>query len=466
MLHGEYQGEDSQYHSRHGRRSRERAKLVAQGLSAGKSFLDVGCNQGVASQYVLDAFPAQTIRATGIELSRTTVSPALLANPAFSLIEGNICDVSLTDRYDVVFYGAVHHHIVRDKGLGSAIGAFIKLVDHCNETLYFETGHLGEGPRWEWQHAIRRYFSSDEEHVFFLLRCIEDKIKTFSVVGKFLLHGAPRWLLKIELKPFTERPGKSLVHRTELRYVRTFGSRSQELIKRQENGVFSPVEFGIEGEGDSRVFIKRYIYDQAVARRERMLAQQADAAWAVKPLGEMDASGALYFPFIDGLTLSSAGALPKSARAFCANKVLCIFRECHAIRVPDASHAVLIPASKSSALIDVVDMTVNNFMYSEAQGKPALWMIDFEPHSNHNRFRNCRNIAQVLWHLREKRFLACILWLQYAAGSVRCAVEYQFKGVDQRIRDRQPAIGALLLIRCRNWIEGCLVRVFPRLREH
>ena len=202
-----------------------------------------------------------------------------------------------------------------------------------------------------------------------------------------------------------------------------------------------------------------------MARRERLLAWQVDAAWAVKPEAEENLSGVLKFPFIDGITLSKAGTLPKSARAFCADRVLSIFNECRRIAAPDVHDAVLIPVTASAMLVDVVDMTINNFMYSNQDGVQSLRMIDFEPHSNHNRLRNYRNMAQALWLLREKRMLAAVFWLRYIAGSVCCAIQYQCKTVDERIRDRQPSIGALLLIHGRDVVEGCLVRIFPRLKE-
>ncbi|OQX30433.1 MAG: hypothetical protein B0D96_05905 [Candidatus Sedimenticola endophacoides] len=124
-----YQGQDSLYHRRHSKRSLRRAERIAEYIQPGDEILDVGCNQGVISDCILrDSKPSSV---TGVELSRATVSKVLFDNPEFDFIEGNICDIRLEKQFDVIVYGAVHHHILRERGLSEAVRVWRSLAGRC-----------------------------------------------------------------------------------------------------------------------------------------------------------------------------------------------------------------------------------------------------------------------------------------------------------------------------------------------
>ena len=121
---------DSTYHSRHARRTIGRARRIGQCIDTPGSLLDVGCNNGITSEYLLDAGKARHV--TGIELHATTVEESLRSRPDFSLIEGNVVDIELEQNYDHIVYGAVHHHILNLHGLGAAIATLQKLAAHSS----------------------------------------------------------------------------------------------------------------------------------------------------------------------------------------------------------------------------------------------------------------------------------------------------------------------------------------------
>ena len=102
-------------------------------------------------------------------------------------------------------YGAVHHHILNLYGLSAAVATLQKLVSHCDKHLFFETGQIGEGGRWEWQREMRGYFRTDEEHFFYMLRSIEHLIEGFEVVGSFWIHGVRRHYLRIDVRANTDK---------------------------------------------------------------------------------------------------------------------------------------------------------------------------------------------------------------------------------------------------------------------
>ena len=111
---------DSTYHSRHSKRTLARAERIASHIAAPGRLLDVGCNNGITSAYMLDAGKAREV--TGIELHAETVERALREHEAFTLLEGNVVELDLGGQYDHVIYGAVHHHILNLFGLSGLRG--------------------------------------------------------------------------------------------------------------------------------------------------------------------------------------------------------------------------------------------------------------------------------------------------------------------------------------------------------
>jgi len=225
--------------------------------------LDVGCNNGITSQYLLERGIAS--RVTGVELLATTVDESLQQDSRFSLIEGNVAELEIKQTYDVCIYGAVHHHILNFHGLSAAVATLQMLAAQSDRHLFFETGQISEGGRWDWQRAMRRYFRTDEEHFFYLLRSIEHLIDDFAIIGKFWIHGARRSYLRIDLKPRAERtaPGVpastvTLPEDIDGPFVRSFGSKNQRLSRTDDlENSDSPTVFSVTTDADgSKQFVK------------------------------------------------------------------------------------------------------------------------------------------------------------------------------------------------------------------
>ena len=110
---------DPTYHSRHARRTLARAACIAEHIDEPGKLLDVGCNNGITSRYMLDT--GKALQVTGIELHESTVERDLIGRDEFELLEGNVVELPLERNYDHIIYGAVHHHILNLFGLSPAI---------------------------------------------------------------------------------------------------------------------------------------------------------------------------------------------------------------------------------------------------------------------------------------------------------------------------------------------------------
>src|SRR5690606_16398339 len=141
----------------------------------------------ITSEWLLRSGVAK--RVTGIELSKSVVEHSLLMNPRFQLIVGDVTRVASYGYNDVCVYGAVHHHILHEYGLDTAIRTLKYLAKSTRSTIFFETGQLCEIGRWPWQRTLRRYFSSDEAHFNYLLASIEDRVADIKVIGRYWIHG-------------------------------------------------------------------------------------------------------------------------------------------------------------------------------------------------------------------------------------------------------------------------------------
>lgn len=463
-----YKGEDQRYHLRHASRSTDRAVAMTDFLRSAETILDVGCNRGVTSRHFLEHLPRALV--TGIEISRQTVDPQLLNSDRFEFIEANVCDVSLPQSYDAIVYGAVHHHIFRERGLTEAVRVWRTLAAACKHQLFFETGHLTEGGRWAWQRAIRGYFRTDEEHIFYLLRCIEDRIRSFEVVGKFRIHGVRRWLIRISLEPSRMhdmnlsncvRLAPDLSRSTPL--LRSFGSRNQTLAPAADALADSPVRFFRVELESGAFFVKQALHAPRALDKEFEIGRKVDYAWAVRPLGRME-DGSLVFPWLDATRLLDAASDPGENRQLLADSLISIWKQClrTPCRMPDGP---LLPSSPTTRLADVVDLNPNNFLVEGAADAGRLRLVDFEPQSNHYRWKNRIHVSRMLLRLRSRRVRAILVWCCGTIQGVAHVLLYQLRPVEARIRDRQPAIASVVISTVRSWTGRMLVRLFPRFDE-
>lgn len=460
---------DANYHARHADRTLRRAKCIALNITSQGHVLDVGCNQGITSQYLLDCGRAR--RVTGVEFHEATVDESLRVDPRFELIEGDIVDIDLQDRYDVIVYGAVHHHILNVHGLTAAVATLQKLARQCDGQLFFETGQIAEGGRWPWQRAMRNYFRTDEEHFFYLLRSIEEFIEGFESIGEFWIHGIRRSYLRIDIgqstayRDFEQNTAREIW--PALRrgpYVRTFGSRQQSLRPETEVAVDdSPVFFWTtEDDGVAGKFLKQYRHHPISALAEYAIGRQIEEDWAVKPVGITESPCALVFPLLKGaVPISSFARAPSPVRRKLACQVLAIFEDARRTRI-DFQSGYLLPTGSSPRLIDLCDFNANNLLVESVDGHDIVRVVDFEQQSANYAYRNHMHLAQILWRLRQHRILAVTSYISGFAVAVWLLLRSQSRSFSDRVRARQPSLVSLVVADMRS-LGGRLLGAVLRL---
>jgi len=443
---------DPTYHSRHARRTLARAARIAEHIDQPGSLLDVGCNNGIPSRYMLDT--GNALHVTGIELHESTVERDLLGRDDFELLAGNVVELPLERNYDHIIYGAVHHHILNLFGLSPAIRTLHKLVSHCNKHLFFETGHVTEGGRWEWQRQMRRRFRTDEEHFFYLLRSIEHLIDGFEVIGSFWIHGIRRQYLRIDAKPRATAPATTgmLSWPTEMDgpFVNSRGSRHQVFERSdQPESSESAAHFWISHQPEGALFLKKFVHAPGCAGLEHAIGSQLETDWAVKPTGFVEPGDTLAFPYLKDaepvMTFSVASATERRQLAAAVDS---IFAEARHTSV-EWNPRVLLTSTASKTVADIVDLNANSFLVIHHEGRNTVSVVDFEPFSASYGARNRLHQASILWALRSRRVRAAGLFVLGWAGIFMNLVRYQFIPFRQRVIDRQPSMASVLVAECR-----------------
>ncbi len=435
---------DASYHSRHARRTLQRAERILENIPDGARVLDVGCNNGITSQFLLDS--GKVSHVTGIELLASTVDEPLKEHPDFRLIEGNIVDLELDENYDVVIYGAVHHHILNFNGLAAAIATMQKLVRHCDGRLFFETGQAGEGGRWGWQRAARRFFRTDEEHFCYLLRSIEHDISAFSIIGKFWIHGIRRSYLRIDMKErgkgvITVAADPELPGDAEGPFARSFGSRDQQILPATDAAVAgSPTRFWKSNE--SGKFFKQHRHHPIAAAVEHSIGEHIHHAWAVTSAACDRRTATLEFPLLgDAVPLAEYAKTGKRRRAL-AQQVRAVHRDATTTALNLNDGAVM---RTGNSVIDVCDLNINNLMVTESGDTVTLNVVDFEQQGVAYGWRNRMHFARTLWLLRESRFKAMTEYFFGVVSGVVRMLAAQTLPFEERIRRRQPSLVSLLV---------------------
>lgn len=459
---------DRDYHARHSRRSLRRARCISRHLPEGGTFLDVGCNYGITSKFLLEAGKVRS--ATGIELASDALSQELAVNPRFRFIQGDICEIELDSRYDTIFYGAVHHHIVRERGLNTALRVLQTLTASCDRYMFFETGHITEGGRWAWQRCLRRHFRTDEEHLFFLLQMIEPWIEDFDLVGKFYIHGVRRWLIRVEVKqqPILGDKASSTIVRNDglasdkdlglgLSQVRSIEAPS--LLSRESGNRY----WRDAASGAGPAFVKLRPALRHIDKDEFHIGRQITHDWAVQPLEERPEDG-IVFPFVEAKSISSLGPLTSSMRTELGGQILRIYCSALATMISPPKR-FLLPTPSAVSMLQIVDLNQNNLLVAEWDGSVKVMMVDFERQSNHYLWKNRLHIAGILFRLRRHRFFALS---QFCIGVVTGGLHlmrYQVAGVRKRVINRQPSLLSFLIAELRSVTGSIIVRIIPSLAE-
>ena len=457
---------DAGYHQRHLGRSLRRARCIADNIEGPASILDVGCNYGVTSRYLLENGKAGQV--TGVELHAHTVAPDLRRDSRFTLVEGNIAEIMPDGRFDYVIYGAVHHHVLHFHGLTTSISTLQKLAGACSRSLFFETGQLSEGGRWGWQRSMCRYFRTDEEHFFYLLRSIEHLVDEFSIIGRFWMHGIRRCYLKIDLKPVSRRveiESSAVPSDAGGPWVRSFGSRGQSLSPAGEDGSDdSPVLFWSRTQDDGmHVFCKRHLHHPIAALTERFLGSQIPFDWAVRPVGPNARADTLVFrnlwPSAKVIDMRMA---PAAVRRDLADQVLHSFADAGTFR-PEQVDGVLLPKRAAASLLDLCDFNPNNCLVVAEDGTDRVYFVDFEQQSTRYRGRNRLHLARILWSLGQYRLRATLEFVLGWCALLGLLLRSQALPIDSRIRMRQPSILSIVTVGIRTRVGAAaksVLRIF------
>lgn len=455
MTDKSFRASDAGYHGRHARRTLRRAERIAENIETAGTVLDVGCNQGITSRYLLDVGKASAV--TGVELYRSTVEPALLSHPNFELVEGNIVELELTKDYDYIIYGAVHHHVLQHNGISVALETLRKLAARCKRSIFFETGQLSEGGRWAWQRELSRYFRSDEEHFFYLLRSIEEFIEGFEVVGMFPIHGIRRAYLRIDISAHAAHVGLSSNRprwKGELDgpFGRHFGSDGPSLQKIDcDRGSESPNYFWLSpAAGPERKFLKQYRHHPQSAQLEWIIGRQVMQGWAVRPESFLESDRTIVLPYLENTaSVPDFRFASKERREKLAADVIRIFDDAHSCNVelpPDK----LMSSKNRARLIDIVDLNANNLLVVTKQGAASIRVIDFEKHGENNADRNRLHLGRMLLSLRVRRIYAIACIFSGVLGIGLQLVRATTYPLQKRIANRQPSLWSLVQVAVRS----------------
>lgn len=147
-------------------------------------------------------------------------------------------------------------------------------------------------------------------------------------------------------------------------------------------------------------------------------------------------------------------------RASLGRQLLAIWDDC--IRLPSGCPGgPLLPAAATKRLADVIDLNPNNLLVEGDGVACTLRAVDFEPISDHYRWRNRMHLANALYSLGVHRFRATLLVVAGAAEGLGHLVRYTFKSPTVRIRDKQPGLVSVLAVETRSTLERFLLRIIP-----
>lgn len=450
---------DAQYHQRHNRRSLRRAQRISKYIQDGEKILDVGCNRGVISEYLLENNNPKLVK--GIEISESRPSERLNRNKKFSFSREDICHSDI-DIFDSVIYGAVHHHIVRENGLGKSIEVLQKLAENCSKQIFFETGELKEGGRWQWQRSIREHFRSDEEHIFFLLNAIRPHIDDVEIIGNFFIHGFPRSLIRIKLKPISQRAAsKKKESATETisplnDFVAQKTNKTKSIDLRMKNGL---IKF-YEGPTQSSTFCKDRPFFPWTSEDEFLISSQIDKPWAITPYNKPQ-NGVLKFPFIRGLSIYE---VPREHRKEVADTILDIHSEAEDL-VIKAPKSLLDRELEKKKLYNCIDMNPNNFIIEYKGKKIRVYACDFEPQPNNQAWKNKINKARSLRILKVKRLQMIKCYLEGACLLMAQSLISQFKPRKTRFITSQPSLLSIIITEMTSFLGTKIARTLPFLSE-
>lgn len=443
---------DPTYHRRHNQRNIARARDVSESISIPiSSILDIGCNAGDFSIKLLQKFPNATC--TGVEVAVESIDQALLDDPRFHLSCVDVVRFSPEHRYDVVVYGAVHHHVVAHYGLKTSLEVLSRLVNHCDKYLFFETGQLTEGSRWYWHQAIASHFSSDEDHIHCLVSSLGRRISAVDIVGSHWIHGSRRWLLRLSIDhPYSNSDSgldnQKVIEVSKCQPVERCNSPARHSVL---NTVYRCSYSGNNRDIPKSLFVKEWVNDTDTPFFEFNLGRYINHQAAVNPIGRSD-FGALIFPFVRSKDGSLDFIQLKSFFEY--------VRQCKV--EPNILPKYLPNDRRSYRMIDVIDINTHNVIMEIPSNR--LRVVDFEYFSPTSKLRNKLNFGLLLIRAR-KPLPGYTIWVYAAIMLVARAMADSFRSPAQRITLKRPSLLGMIYARFRDYSDRLIMLFVPSYKE-
>lgn len=420
---------DPSYAERYNERNQHKISAIVRAMHPVQTMLDIGCNQGYVSQICLDLNLVQHV--TGVELDGKVISPTLLANPRFQLVESDVVEFRFDQTYDVIVYTAVHHHIVGKYGLLTALEVWRDLVDHCNQYFFFETGLIAEVGDYYWKSELQKLFDHDSSHLTMLLNHIGPRLKAVTPIAQLPIHGTSRTLYKIDLHPkipefdlkaqleqfYGSMYSTSTDWEPVAEFRRTVGSVQQRLLQLplqpdEEENIFPLTRFFLLRNTRTReqAFAKKTAHDPYKEMREFMILMNTSHPRRV-PLKFVHDSYGLVFPYLgDWIPLDNVPFARVKNRDYLMKELESFFEYAAYTTVstglldlePGAQHVV-------RTIGDIVDFHPHNFLVKLNDQFIVDWVvIDFEYFSNDLARRNANNLRRIRELINRKKFLGLI----------------------------------------------------------
>ena len=398
---------DPTYADRYKDRNARKLAKILECLKGTSATLDIGCNNGYLDNGILSQNPSCTCHA--VELDRSAIQFNLLSNPQFELFETNVTDFRFQRSYDAIVYNAVHHHVIGKFGQQVAMRVWDDIVDHCNQTLIFETGILSEKGKYYWKTAIAKLFESDEKHIQELFRRIGARLQSVEVVDRVPIHGTERDLFRISLHPIDSEQnlkqhsaavfGNAAEDDDQLSVIqsfrRTHGRHGQQLVSIDEpasNGdhMFAETNFHLLERSGSRekIFAKQIIRDFYKTAREFSVHRQVEHPRVVQLIGYSESYG-LLFPYVDWNPFGSIDWQAIENAEAISNEVGAFYEYANSKMIKTGQLDVEPYSTTERRLIDIIDIHSFNFLAEVKENRVTDWcVIDMEYFSNDNAARN------------------------------------------------------------------------------
>lgn len=442
---------DRGYYERHSKRNEKRARSITSSIERDVStILDVGCNRGYLGGTIMSKFV--TAECTGVDIVSNGVNSHLLANPRFSFIQSDVVHFQPIRQYDVVLYCAVHHHIFANHGPEAALAVFARLIKCCNHYFFFETGHLSEGSRWYWHESISKWFSSDEDHIHWLISSLGRHIKKVDCVGAFWIHGTRRWLLRFIVEPPQNvRPENSSecmhVVPSNCQEIESYKSskKRKHLSKNYKCNIMSSSK-----QESTPVFIKKWIDGSDTAYIEYDIGCKMPCEGAIRPSALTTDQG-LVFPYVH-----TKPSLPRISQ-------IKQFYQCASESKLDSHYLPkYLPNHRYYRYIDVIDINPSNILSSANDNE--LCVVDFEYFSPASALRNRRNLGILLFRCGN-RLEGGIIWFVAMFAMFARAVVDSFRPPQVRIILKRPGFIGIAYSRFRAYIDRLLGIILPSYLE-